>query len=255
MELCTANHYWWYAPPFHSQLVNPSISLRSLTCRTAAEEIGQFFSTNGESPSIARLLRQSCVLYFREEDDDFPCAERRWDIDVKNGNFKSHYAGIRFGPWAESMLERDEKGLKRRDNESTGGPSGGGNDKDDDDGGGGGGDDDSEDHLFMLPFLTLAFAAFHLGYCIAVWIKHDKLDSEFLRTGFGLFCLLVIAAIRLNRHAGIDAYILGLGSSVGVMVWAGERWIIKKETNPAAILALSAASIGVMFTIAIYHNV
>eukprot|EP00252_Welwitschia_mirabilis_P024822 TRINITY_DN7512_c0_g2_i1.p1 TRINITY_DN7512_c0_g2~~TRINITY_DN7512_c0_g2_i1.p1 ORF type:complete len:121 (-),score=11.94 TRINITY_DN7512_c0_g2_i1:109-471(-) len=63
------------------------------------------------------------------------------------------------------------------------------------------------------------------------------------------------AGLTSCRHAGIDAYILGLGSSVGVMVWAGERWIIKKETNPAAILALSAASIGVMFTIAIYHNV
>lgn len=82
----------------------------------------------------------------------------------------------------------------------AGGPPGNGKGGDDGggDGGGGGGDDDGEDHIFLLPVLTLAFAAFHLGYCIAIWVKDESLDFDFFRTGLGLFALLAVAALRLN---------------------------------------------------------
>jgi hypothetical protein len=81
-----------------------------------------------------------------------------------------------------------------------GGPpnNGKGGDGGDGNGGGGGGDDDGEDHIFLLPILTLAFAAFHVGYCIAVWVKDDSLDFEFFRTALALFGLLTISALRLN---------------------------------------------------------
>jgi hypothetical protein len=106
----------------------------------------------------------------------------------------------------------------------------------------------------LLPVLTLAFAAFHLGYCIAIWVKDDNLDFEFFRTGLGLFGLLAVAAMRLNARTGIDAYILGLGASVGVMVWTGERCLVKREGSPAGIVALFAASMALMFTAALYHT-
>lgn len=139
--------------------------------------------------------------------------------------------------------------------EFTGGPTGGGaggNDDDWGDGGGGGGDEGGDEQIFYLPLLTIAFAAFHLGYCIAVWLKDETLDSEFFRTGVGLFCLLAVAAIRLNNRTGIDAYILGWGASVGVMLWTGERCIMKKEGSPAGIVTLFAAAMAVMFTGALY---
>jgi hypothetical protein len=64
-----------------------------------------------------------------------------------------------------------------------------------DDGGGGRGDNDGEDCIFLLPVLILAVAAFHLGYCITIWVKDDNLDSEFFQTGLGLFGQLAVAAI------------------------------------------------------------
>lgn len=103
--------------------------------------------------------------------------------------------------------------------------------------------------------MTIAFAAFHLGYCIAVWIKDEALDLEFFRTGVGLFCLLAVAALRLNNQTGVDAYILGLGASVGVMLWTGERCLVKKEGIPAGIVTLFAAAMAVMFTVALYDNI
>jgi len=63
-----------------------------------------------------------------------------------------------------------------------------------DDGGGGRGDNDGEDCIFLLPDLILAVAAFHLGYCITIWVK----DSEFFQTGLGLFGQLAVAAMHLK---------------------------------------------------------
>jgi hypothetical protein len=72
------------------------------------------------------------------------------------------------------------------------------NGKGGDNGGGNRGDNDGEDCIFLLPVLILAVAAFHLGYCIAIWVKDDNLDFKFFQTGLGLFGLLAVAAMHLN---------------------------------------------------------
>eukprot|EP00246_Nothoceros_aenigmaticus_P012206 TRINITY_DN3666_c0_g1_i1.p1 TRINITY_DN3666_c0_g1~~TRINITY_DN3666_c0_g1_i1.p1 ORF type:complete len:267 (-),score=50.19 TRINITY_DN3666_c0_g1_i1:107-907(-) len=195
------------------------------------------------------------VICFRDDDSPFP--DHLLDKDYSDLSVRASLE-IRYSPWAVEFMSGAAKMGSGKMKESTGGPSGGGKNGDGDgggDGGGGGGDDDGEDHIFLLPVLTLAFAAFHLGYCIAIWVKDDQLDFNFFKTGLGLFGLLTIAALRLNARTGIDAYILGLGASVGVMVWTGERCLVKREGNPAGIVALFAASMSVMFTAALYHNI
>ncbi|XP_024396846.1 uncharacterized protein [Physcomitrium patens] len=192
------------------------------------------------------------VVCFRDDDAPLPeyLVERNWsDMNVRTN------LEIRYSPWAVEMMNGFGNKNEAKTKESTGGPPGNGNGGDDGgNGGGGGGDDDGDYHVFLLPMLTLAFAAFHLGYCIAVWVKDDNLDFEFLRTGLGLFGLLAVSAFRLNTRTGIDAYILGLGASLGVMVWTGERCLVKKEGNPAGVVALFAASMAVMLTAALYHT-
>eukprot|EP00250_Pteridium_aquilinum_P013929 c21665_g1_i1 orf=530-1342(+) len=161
---------------------------------------------------------------------------------------------IMYSPWAMSMMNGYQAPARKSVKEFTGGPSGGGRGGDNDgggDGGGGGGDEGREEQIWVLPLLTIAFAAFHLGYCIAVWMKDESFDFEFFRTGIGLFCLLAVAAIRLNNRTGIDAYLLGLGASVGVMLWTGERCLVKKEGIPAGIVSFFAAAMAAMFSTAL----
>ncbi|KAI5063996.1 hypothetical protein GOP47_0020666 [Adiantum capillus-veneris] len=92
------------------------------------------------------------------------------------------------------------------------------------------------------------------GYCIAVWLKDETLDSGFLRTGICLFLLLAVAAVRMNNQSGLDAYIIGLGASIGVMLWTGERCLSKKEGSPSGIVSLLAASMAVIFSAALFEN-
>lgn len=191
------------------------------------------------------------IVCFRDDDaPELPVGRDLSDLSART-SFE-----VRYSPWAMQMLNGYGKKDKNDFKESTGGPPGNGKGGDDGggDGGGDGSDDDGEEHIFLLPILTLAFAAFHLGYCIAIWVKDESLDFEFFRTGLGLFGLLALAAVRLNARTGIDAYILGLGASVGVMVWTGERCLVKREGHPAGIVALFAASMAVMFTAALYHT-
>lgn len=193
------------------------------------------------------------VVCYRDDDAPLPeyLVEKNWsDMSARTS------LEIRYSPWAVEMMNGYGKKNEKEIKETTGGPpnNGKGGDGGDGNGGGGGGDDDGEDHIFLLPILTLAFAAFHVGYCIAVWVKDDSLDFEFFRTALALFGLLTISALRLNARTGIDAYILGLGASVGVMVWTGERCLVKREGSPAGVVALFAACMAVMFTAALYHT-
>ncbi|CAM6042081.1 unnamed protein product [Sphagnum compactum] len=228
-------------PPFFSRTIWEDLMVPRLLPEIASLENPKLFVT---CPSI---------VCFRDDNAPFPeyLVDKDWN-DMSMGASLE----IRYSPWAVQMMHgfgnKDVSRLK----ESTGGPPGNGKGGDDGggDGGGGGGDNDGEDHIFLLPVLTLAFAAFHLGYCIAIWVKDDNLDFEFFRTGLGLFGLLAVAAMRLNARTGIDAYILGLGASVGVMVWTGERCLVKREGSPAGIVALFAASMALMFTAALYHT-
>lgn len=253
--------YWWRGN-VHTHFANPSFSsmaLRSFLYRSTWDEINHGLNPNvdiaGLGLGLGKLLAHpSCVVCFRDDDCPFPGSP----LEREPGSLSLRPSSeIRYSPWAASMLN----GIGEKIRESTGGPAGGGKGSDGDDdgnGGGGGGDDEGdgeEEHFFLLPLLTLAFAAFNLGYCIAVWVKDGNTNNDFLRTGCGLFCLLVLAAIRLSNRTGIDAYILGLGTSVGVMVWAGERCFVKRESNPAGIVTLFAASMGVTFTASLYHNI
>lgn len=211
------------------------------------------FAAEGTTDASRVATTYPAVVCFRDDDAPLPeyLVERNWSDMSGRANLE-----IRYSPWAAQMMSGIGKRKETEIKESTGGPPGNGKGGEggDGNGGGGGGDDESEDHIFLLPILTLAFAAFHLGYCIAVWVKDDSLDFQFFRTGLALFVLLTISALRLNARTGIDAYILGLGASVGVMVWTGERSLVKREGSPAGVVALFAASMAVMFTAAIYHT-
>eukprot|EP01018_Ginkgo_biloba_P029987 Gb_34044 [translate_table: standard] len=261
MAQYTGSIYWWRTN-LHTHFANPSFSgmaLRSFLSRPAWEDIAHGANPNpdnsGLGVGLGKFLAHPNVVCFR--DDDCPFPDNPLERDAGSLSLRTN-SEIRYSPWATSMLNGLGKIGNPKIRESTGGPTGGGKGDDDGgggDGGGGGGDDEGEGHIFLLPLLTLAFAAFHMGYCIAVWVKDENLDNEFLRTGFGLFCLLVLSAIRLNNRTGIDAYILGLGASVGVMVWTGERCFVKREGNPSGIVALFAASMAVMFTAALYHSI
>ncbi|EFJ27756.1 hypothetical protein SELMODRAFT_411996 [Selaginella moellendorffii] len=48
--------------------------------------------------------------------------------------------------------------------------------------------------------VLLAFSAFHLGYCIAAWMRKDgdKLGIEFYGVGLGLVCFLATAAVFVS---------------------------------------------------------
>lgn len=150
----------------------------------------------GDSSRV--LVGYPSVICFRDDDSPFP--DHMLDKDYSDGSVRASLE-IRYSPWAVEFMHGAGKMDSGRMKVSTGGPTGGGKNGDGDGGdggGGGGGDDDGEDHIFLLPVLTLAFAAFHLGYCIAIWVKDDDLDFNFFKTGLGLFGLLTIAALRLN---------------------------------------------------------
>ncbi|KAJ7526533.1 hypothetical protein O6H91_16G013400 [Diphasiastrum complanatum] len=191
------------------------------------------------------------IVCFRE--DDLPVPEHPVQRDTGDSGVRTSLE-VQYSPWAISMMNGFGKAYVNKTKESTGGPPGGNKGGDDGDGDGGG-DDDEDDRIFLLPLLTLAFAAFHLGYCIAIWVKDESLDSESFRTGLGLFCLLGMAAIRLKSGAGLDAYVLGLGASLGVMFWTGERYVVKREGSLAGIVALLAASMAATFTASLYDNI
>lgn len=227
-----------------------NIAARSFLFPTTLEDV--LFVPNSEKglPSAASCPSISC---FCEDDPLIP--EHLFD---KGGTFAFRTKlEIRYSPWAVSMMDGFGKVDKRMTKEFTGGPTGGGNGGNDDDGGdggGGGGDDGGNARPDILPLLTIAFAAFHLGYCVAVWMKDEALDIGFLRTGICLFLLLAVAAVRMNNQSGLDAYILGLGASIGVMLWTGERCLSKKEGSPSGIVSLLAASMAVIFSAALFEN-
>ncbi|XP_024536237.1 uncharacterized protein LOC9645311 [Selaginella moellendorffii] len=258
MAQCLAHVYWWQAG-VHRHIFHSPAS------RSSKNFYSQLTGSQGLledlmvlPPLVPAVDQESSKLIVCFRDDDSAMPPELLDRDLRDFGVRTNLQ-MRYSPWAVDMINGmgtcDKKTLKK----SNGGPCGGGRGRGDDgDGGGDGGgegDDEGGEYVFLLPVLTLAFAAFHLGYCIAVWVKDDSLDAGFFRTGLGLFCLLALAAIRLNSGAGLDAYVLGLGASLGVMAWTGERCLVKKEGSPAGIVALFAASMAVMFTAALYHNI
>ncbi|CAN6466665.1 unnamed protein product [Victoria cruziana] len=201
----------------------------------------------------------SNIVCFRE-DDESPLSDDPFPADA-GILVPRALSGLKYGPWAVGMV----RGLGRPPlKPSTGGPGGGGADDGRGGGGGGGGDDEGDgcgdddaggEDAYLLPMLTVALASVHLGYCVGVWARDEALDVRFLRTGVGLFCLLLVSALRLKCQSGLDAYILGLGASAGVMIWTGERCFVKKESTSAGFVSLLAASMSLIFSAALYNNV
>lgn len=257
---------WWHASPhhqfwhqhlasynaLHTMQTLSSITARSFLFPTALEDV-IFLPSLEKAPFLASS--SASITCFCDDDPLIP--EHLFDKDGGTYAFRTKLE-ITYSPWAMSMMDGFGRADRRTAKEFTGGPTGGGNGGDDDDGGeggGGGGDEGGNLRPDILPLLTVAFAAFHLGYCIAVWIKDETFEIGFFRTGVGLFLLLAISAIRMNNQTGLDAYILGLGASLGVMLWTGERCLSKKEGSPAGIVSLLAASMAVIFSAALYENI
>ncbi|MCO5552012.1 hypothetical protein L7F22_005520 [Adiantum nelumboides] len=260
---------WWHASVVHQhphQHVTAYSSLQTCTritwrsfpssagweCLIVPKSTPELLSTDVSLPSAPISRSISCFC-----DDDPFVTEHFFNKDGRTLTLRTKLE-IMYSPWAMSMLNGYQIPVRKSFKELTGGPTGGGRGGDGDgggDGGGGGGDEGKEEQVWLLPFLTIAFAAFHLGYCIAIWMKDGSFDFEFVRTGIGLFCLLALAAIRLNNRTGIDAYLLGLGASVGVMLWTGERCLMKKEGSPAGIVSFFAAAMAALFSTAIHETI
>ncbi|EFJ25374.1 hypothetical protein SELMODRAFT_442173 [Selaginella moellendorffii] len=260
MAQCLAHVYWWQAG-VHRHIFHSPAS------RSSKNFYSQLTGSQGLledlmvlPPLVPAIDQESSKLIVCFRDDDSALPPELLDRDLRDFGVRTNLQ-MRYSPWAVDMINGmgtcDKKTLKK----SSGGPCGGGRGRGDDgDGGGDGGgegDDEGGEYVFLLPVLTLAFAAFHLGYCIAVWVKDDSLDAGFFRTGLGLFCLLALAAIRLNSSYLVLSVKRLLFSTVLSLFLCldGERCLVKKEGSPAGIVALFAASMAVMFTAALYHNI
>ncbi|GBG81762.1 hypothetical protein CBR_g33940 [Chara braunii] len=241
------------------------ISSSSTRSSSSSWPSSSFSSSSTSSSSSSSSVGMRTIRCFRDDDSPFP--DRMSEKDLQRlGRGLGPGRDLQFSSWTVQMMDQAGRaggGSRKRDlKEDTGGPSGGSKGGDGDGGGdgggggGGGGDgDEADDHIYLLPVVTLAFAALHFGYCVAIWIKDDGFDFDFFRTGLGLLGLLVVTACKLNRRTGVDAYILGLGSSVGVMVWTGERCCVKRELTPSGIVAVFAALMSAIFSVGLYHSV
>ena len=201
---------WWHASPHyhavHQDLASYStlhnvktlctMAARSFLSNTLVWEDFIFGPCLDKPISPSRRLIITC---FCDDDPHFP--EHVFEKDSNMMSLRTKLE-MRYSPWAISMMDglgkRDKRMVKK---EFTGGPTGGGNGRNDDggEGGGGDGDEDGDEDIYILPLLTIAFAAFQLGYCVAVWMKDEKSDFKFFQIGIGLFLLLTLTAIRLNR--------------------------------------------------------
>ncbi|GAQ87600.1 hypothetical protein KFL_003640020 [Klebsormidium nitens] len=197
---------------------------------------------------------------FLEDDQPFPATVTQRDMAELSlrARLESKYSS-QLGAGIISTFGRHDLLQRKRDlKENFGGsPPGGGKNNGrgrGDGGGGGGGGGEGQTAIYLLPVLTLVFAAVFLGYAVAVGLKEEGMNMDFLRTSAGLFGLLALAAFRVNNQTGIDAFILGLGASTAVMVWTGERFVVRKEIAPAGIVTILAASMAVIFTGALYHS-
>ncbi|KAJ7566509.1 hypothetical protein O6H91_02G134600 [Diphasiastrum complanatum] len=196
MAQCMGSLYWLQA----NLRRHYTSELTHFTRHKAPFPLSAFFSRTIFDESLlspptetTSLDYSKMVVCFRE--DDLPFPEHLVQKDMGDLGMRTSLE-VQYSPWAISMMNGFGKTGGKKTKESTGGPPGGNNGGDD--GGGDGGDDGEGHHIFLLPLLTLAFAALHLGYCITIWFRDDHLDSESFKTGLGLFCLLAVAAIRLK---------------------------------------------------------
>ncbi|KAH7315852.1 hypothetical protein KP509_21G068200 [Ceratopteris richardii] len=224
------------------------LSSASLECLIVPKGIEDFLSSDSVLASASSVPSISCFC-----DDDPLLTEHCQRKDLSTSSFHTRM-GIVYSPWATSMMNGYQDSPRKPIRESTGGPTGGGRGNGDGGGddGGDGDDEGNEEQIWVLPLLTISFAAFHLGYCVAVWVKEKSFDLRFFLTGIGLFCQLAVAAVGLNNRSGIDAYFRGFGASIGVMLWTGEHCLRKRKGRTAGIVSLLAASMAAFFSSALY---
>jgi hypothetical protein len=142
---------------------------------------------------------------FLEDDQPYPATVTQRDMAELSlrarleTRYSSQLGAGAIGTFGHHNLLQRRKDVK----ESFGGsPPGGGKNNGrgrGDGGGGGGGGGEGQTAIYLLPVLTLVFAAVFLGYAVAVGLKEEGMNMDFLRTSAGLFGLLALAAFRVNK--------------------------------------------------------
>eukprot|EP00897_Mesotaenium_endlicherianum_P006725 jgi/Mesen1/6080/ME000031S05349 len=162
---------------------------------------------------------------------------------------------LAYSPWAVSMMESGTKTKMKLDQGGpTGGGRSGGGDGDGDGGGGGGGgggEDGGSHEIFLLPYLTLAYAAVNMAYCIVTLVEDEAFDLDFFKVGTSLTCLLVLCAFRLSRSTGELGYLLGLGSSLAIMLWTADRCYSKRDVKSSGVVSVLSAGMSFIFMAAL----
>lgn len=195
------------------------------------------------------------VQCFRDDDVIFPEQPLEKTNTLVESVFRTKMQ-VAYSPWALQMMDSFSVPETVPSKENVGGGNGGKGPRNGDGGGDDGNGDEGEGEEgedFLLPGLTLAFAALQIGYCVTTWLKEDGLDPDFTRTALSLLGLLTVSLIRMSCQGGVDAYIIGLSASVGVMIWAAERSVSQRKATPGGIMALFGAAMSFIFTAALYE--
>lgn len=202
-------------------------------------------------------IQPSKVVSFRDDDVGFPDVPSEKASYFGDAAFRTKMQ-VAYSPWALQMVASFSVPETVPSKENLGGGNDGKGPRNGDGGGNDGngdeeGEGEGEGEDLLLPGLTLAFAALHLGYFVTTWLKEEGVDPHFTRTALSLLGLLAISLVRMSCQGGVDAYIIGLSASVGVMIWAAERSVSQRKATPGGIMAAFGAAMSFIFTAALYE--
>ncbi|XP_024540710.1 uncharacterized protein LOC9656954 [Selaginella moellendorffii] len=92
--------------------------------------------------------------------------------------------------------------------------------------------------------VLLAFSAFHLGYCIAAWMRKDgdKLGIEFYGVGLGLVCFLATAAVFVSLGAVSSEKLVAIWTCLAAMIATAEKCFFRKHRRLSGFVLLFGIS-------------